>query len=92
MKKKADKDVAMVRDRRGRMWTVTVMPLEQNDQLEYWAALTPEQRIDLVGECVLDGLRVKGKCEVPRMQRVYRVVERPQAPEKHYSRRKTRAT
>jgi len=92
MKKKADKDVAMVRDRRGRTWSVEVMPLEQDDQLEHWFALTPEQRIDLVGECVVDGLRVKGQCEVPRMQRVYRILERPQAFQGHYSRRKTRAT
>jgi hypothetical protein len=52
------------------------MSMDQDDQLDYWLRLTPEQRIELMGECVLDGLRVKGQSDVPRLRRVYRIVER----------------
>ena len=38
--------------------------------------LSPDQRLELIGECVLDGLRLEGKLDVPRLRRVLRVSER----------------
>jgi hypothetical protein len=87
-----NKHTTLVRDRRGRTWTVSVMPLEENDDLDPWLRLSPAQRVELIGECVLDGLRVKGQSDVPRMQRVCRMVQRPEKSQGPYSRRKTRTT
>lgn len=69
-------DHSVVHDRRGRTWTISVMSVEENDNLDSWMHLSPEQRIELVGECVLDGLRVKGQCDIPRLRRIYRIIER----------------
>ena len=74
---RAARDVAEVRDRRGRTWTVEVLPIDEDDDLSPWLALRPEERVELVGECVLDGLRTEGKLDVPRLRRVHRVTERP---------------
>jgi len=42
------------------LWTVTVTTVDQDDDLMPWLDLSPAERVDLVGECVLDGLRVRG--------------------------------
>ncbi len=82
-------DVSHVRDRRGREWTVVVKSMDEDDDLEPWIRLTPEQRIELIGECVLDGLRVKGQSDIPRLRRIYRIVER--APRAVSDRRRLRS-
>jgi hypothetical protein len=75
--KASEDDVAVVRDRKGRAWTITVMPVDQNDDLSPWLELSPEERVNLIGECVLDGMLLEGKRDIPRLRRVYRVLERP---------------
>ena len=70
-----------VRDRRGRVWTVSVVPkaeAEEEDFRLWYEELTPSQRVDLVSECLLDCLKTKGLDGLPRFRRVYRRVERGQ--------------
>lgn len=43
--------------------------------LEYWLALTPQERLDAVRECVIEYLRMRNEPE-PGFQRVHRVLER----------------
>jgi hypothetical protein len=69
-------DAARVRDRHGRTWTVTITTPEQDDDLAPWIDMSPEERLEVVGDCVLDGLRVRGKLDVPRFRRVLRITER----------------
>lgn len=49
-------ETSQVRDRRGRTWRISVMPIEEGDDadLEFWLAMTPEQRIELMSECLLN--------------------------------------
>ena len=82
--RRASKDVAVIQDRQGRSWTIEVMPVDHNDDLSPWLDLSPEQRIELVGECVLDGIRLEGKRDVPRLRRVHRVLERPSSTHGSY--------
>lgn len=44
-------------------------------EFEYWLSLTPQERIDVVGECVREFLALKNEPE-QRLSRVYRVLER----------------
>ena len=46
------------------------------EDLEYWLSLTPEQRLDAVGECVREYLELNHESE-QRFCRVYRVLEQP---------------
>jgi hypothetical protein len=72
-------DRASVRDRAGRRWTVEVTSLDRNDEIDadHWSQMTPEQRVELVSECLLDGLKTRGRRALPRFRRVYRVTQRP---------------
>ena len=72
------KDRSVVRDKRRRAWTVTVTTIEEDDDLAPWLDLTPAERVELIGECVLDGLELRGKCDVPRLRRV-RIAPSPAA-------------
>jgi len=85
----SNSDHSVVRDRQGRRWTISVVDIEKNDELDSWIHLSPEQRIDLIGECVLDGLRVKGQSDIPRLRRIYRIIER--APSSVPDRRRVRS-
>lgn len=69
-------DTAQVSDRRGRIWTLAVKTIDDDDDLDPWLKMTPEERVEWVGECVLDGLRVKGQSDIPRLRRVYRITQR----------------
>lgn len=69
-------DLAQVRDRRGRMWVISVGSIDEQEDIGSWLRLSPEQRVELIGECVIDGLRVKGQSDVPRLRRIYSIVER----------------
>lgn len=73
---RAEGNVSHVEDRAGRRWTVTVTSLDENAALDPWVEMTGDERVELVGECVLDGLRLKGQLGIPRLRRVYRVLER----------------
>ena len=68
-----------VRDRRGRTWTVSVVPkaeAEEEDFRFWYEELSPGQRVDLVHECLLSCLKTKGLDALPRFRRVYRCVKR----------------
>ncbi len=43
-------------------------------EFEYWLGMTPQQRLDAVGECVREYLRLRNEPE-QGFQRVYRVLE-----------------
>jgi hypothetical protein len=73
---KRERSVAHVDDRAGRRWTVSVTDISDDEAIEDFRNMTGDERVALIGECVLDGLRVKGKLHVPRLRRVYRVLER----------------
>lgn len=45
-------------------------------EIQYWLSLTPEQRLDAVGECVREYLALRNEPE-QGFRRVYRVLERP---------------
>jgi hypothetical protein len=68
-----------VRDRRGREWTISIVPRERADEEDerFWAQLTGNERVELMSECLLDALKTRGRRELPRFRRIYRVVERP---------------
>ncbi len=68
-----------VQDKRGRTWTVSVVPkaeAEEEDFRFWYEELTAAQRVDLVDECLLDCLKTKGINGLPRLRRVYRCVKR----------------
>jgi hypothetical protein len=68
-----------IQDRRGRTWTISVVPRSEaaaEDARFWYEELTPAQRVDLVSECLLDCLKAKGILELPRLRRVYRRVKR----------------
>lgn len=44
-------------------------------EARYWASLTPQERLDAVGECVREYLRLRHEPE-QGFRRVYRVLER----------------
>ncbi|MBN2343830.1 MAG: hypothetical protein JXR45_20195 [Deltaproteobacteria bacterium] len=44
------------------------------DDLRYWLSLSPEERLDAVGECVQQYLELTNEPE-QRFQRVYKVLE-----------------
>lgn len=46
----------------------------EKEESSYWRAMTPQQRLDAVGECVREYLRLRNEPE-QRLRRVYRVLE-----------------
>src|SRR6185436_465738 len=74
--KKAKPPAARLRDRAGREWTIQVTTVDDDDDLLPWLNLSPAERIDIVGECILDGLRVRGMHDLPRFRSIYRIIER----------------
>ncbi len=70
---------ATVQDRNGRTWTISVIPqdMAEDENLRFWASMTPAERVEAVADCLLDSLKAKGRRGLPRFRRVYRVLERP---------------
>ncbi len=66
-------------DKRGRLWTAKVVPreLEAEEDFRFWQSMTPAQRVNAVGACLLSTLKTQGIHELPRLRRVCRVIERP---------------
>jgi hypothetical protein len=67
-----------VRDRRGRLWTLSRVPkaeAEDEDFRFWYEELTPEQRVDLVDECLESSLKAQGRGK-PRLRRVHRRIQR----------------
>ena len=65
--------------RKGELWTVTRVPwdrAEEEDFRFWYEGLTPEERVEAVGECLELSLKAKGLDGVPRLRRVHRRVER----------------
>jgi hypothetical protein len=77
--RKAPIERTQVRDRRGRTWTVSIVPMDraEEEDFDFWFSMTPEARIELMSECLLDGLKTRGRLALPRFRRVCRVTERP---------------
>jgi len=67
-----------VQDRRGRIWTIAIVPTERAEEEDerFWAAMSPDERVAAVAECVLDCEKTRGKRDLPRLRRVYRVAQR----------------
>jgi len=78
--KTQERSVSEVEDRAGRRWTITVTDIDENEALDPWRSMTGDERVALIGECVLDGLRLKGQLDIPRLRRVHRVLERAPRP------------
>jgi hypothetical protein len=77
MARRRTPDEIKVQSPRGRTWTVTVLNVDDDDDLMPWLDMSPDERVALIGECVLDGLRTKGRRGVRRLRRVHRVTQRP---------------
>ena len=66
-------------DRHGRRWTARVVPASDagEDDFDFWFdSMSPEQRVEAVGDCLLSALKTRGVHDLPRLRRVHRVVER----------------
>ena len=52
---------------------------DANDDLdrEFWLGMSPNARVGLVADCLLDCEKTKGRNVLPRFRRVHRVLERP---------------
>lgn len=66
------------KDRQGRVWTMSAVPLTDAEEQDarFWLAVPPEQRVELLTDLLLAFQKVKGKRDLPRFRRVYRVVAR----------------
>ncbi len=69
-------------DRHGRVWVARVgseSEAEEEDFRFWYEDLTPEERVRAVEDCTLSALKAQGLHEIPRVQRVYRIVEESEA-------------
>lgn len=66
-------------DRHGRTWTIRVGTEEEAAEADsaWYAAMTPEERVMAVQDCLLSSLKARGIDEIPRLRRICRVVQRP---------------
>ena len=65
-------------DRYGRSWTATVVTEAEAEEADFrfwYEGLTPAERVNAVQDCLLSALKTKGIREIPRLRRVYRVLE-----------------
>lgn len=66
-------------DRHGRVWAARVLSedeAEEEDFRFWYEEMTPEERVRAVEACLLSSLQAKGINEIPRLQRVCRVIKR----------------
>jgi hypothetical protein len=66
-------------DRHGRVWEARVLSEEEAEEEDFrfwYEEMTPEERVRAVEECLLSSLRARGINEIPRLQRVCRVIKR----------------
>jgi hypothetical protein len=66
-------------DRHGRVWTAHVVREDEAEEADFrfwYEELTPEERVRAVEDCLLSALKTRGLDGVPRLRRVYRVLER----------------
>jgi hypothetical protein len=65
-------------DRHGRVWTATVVSEAEAEEADFrfwYEGLTPEERVNAVQDCLLSALNARGIREIPRLRRVYRVIQ-----------------
>ncbi len=65
--------------RRGKVWTGMVVDQDEAEEEDFrfwYENFTPAQRVEAVEDCLLSSLKAKGIHEIPRLRRVYRVIER----------------
>ena len=65
-------------DRHGRCWEARVLDqaeAEAEDFRFWYEDLSPVERVAAVADCLLSSLKAKGIHEIPRLRRVYRVLE-----------------
>ncbi|MDP9120546.1 MAG: hypothetical protein M3O15_04130 [Acidobacteriota bacterium] len=65
-------------DRHGRIWTATVLSEAEAEEADFrfwYEELSPEERVAAVEDCLLSALKARGVGEIPRVRRVYRIVE-----------------
>jgi hypothetical protein len=65
-------------DRRGRIWSVAVVPADAADEedFRFWFdELTPEERVEAVHTCLLSALKARGIDAAPRLRRVARRIQ-----------------
>jgi hypothetical protein len=66
-------------DRRGRIWSAHVVHQDEADEADFrfwYEGMTSEDRVRAVEDCLLSALKARGLDGVPRLRRVYRVIER----------------
>ena len=69
-----------VLDGRGRVWSVSKVSWEEAEaeDFRFWyEELTPEQRVEAVGEALESSLKTRGVNGVPRLRRVHRRIKCP---------------
>lgn len=65
-------------DRHGRTWTAQIVShdeAEEEDFRFWYEELTPEERVRAVEDCTLSALKARGINEIPRLQKVCRVIK-----------------
>lgn len=68
-----------LRDRHGKIWIASKLLWDEADDKDFrfwYEKLTPEQRVEAVGEALLSCLKVKGINDLPRLRRVHRRIKR----------------
>ncbi len=66
-------------DRHGRLWEARVLTFEEAEEedFRFWHdEMTPEQRVVVAMDCLMDSLKAQGIDELPRLRGVSRVVQR----------------
>lgn len=67
-------------DRQGRTWTVSKVGWDEaaEEDFRFWyEGLTPEERVEAVGEALEGCLKTRGVHAVPRLRRVHRRIKCP---------------
>ncbi len=67
-------------DDRGRTWTVAKVgwqEAEEEDFRFWYEGLTPEERVEAVGDALEGCLKTRGLDAIPRLRRVHRRIKRP---------------
>ncbi len=67
-----------LRDRHGKIWIASKLRWEETDEKDFlfwYEKLTPEERVEAVGEALLNCLKTKGIYDLPRLRRVHRRIK-----------------
>jgi hypothetical protein len=67
-------------DGQGRAWSVSKVAWKdaEAEDFHFWyEGLTPEERVEAVGEALEGCLKTRGRNGIPRLRRVHRRIKRP---------------